>query len=65
MSINKYLSKQIPYDIKKLLSDCKDRQVLSLLQNALLLSKFTAGLALLFHVVCKFLLCSVKQTTKK
>lgn len=51
----------IPYDIKKLLSDCKDRQVLPLLQEALLLGELAAGLALLFHVVCKFLFRSVRR----
>lgn len=54
----------IPYDVKKLLSDSENRQVLSLFQKGLLLSKLTAGLTFFFHVVCKFLLCSVRQREK-
>lgn len=53
--------RQIPDDVKKLLSDCKYRQVLSLFQKTFLLSKLTASLSLFFHVFCKFLLSSIKQ----
>lgn len=49
----------IPDDVKKLLSDSKYRQVLSLFQQTFLLSKFTAGLSLFFHVFCKFLFSSL------
>lgn len=58
------LGMSIPYDVEKLLSDSKNRQVLPLFQKALLLRKLAAGLTLLFHVVCKFLLCSVKHREK-
>lgn len=49
----------LPYDVKKLLSDSKYGQVLSLFQQSLLLSKLTAGLTFFFHVICKLLLSSI------
>lgn len=46
-----------PDDREEFLLHGKDGQVLPLLQNRLLLGKLAAGLALLFHVVGKLLLC--------
>lgn len=65
--MNRFLNVQIPspYDVQKLLSDCKYGQVLSLFQQSLLLGKLTVGLTLFFHVVSKLLLSSVQKKTKK
>lgn len=56
---------EVPDDVKKLLSDSKNRQVLSLFQKSLLLSKLTAGLTFFFHVFCKFLFSSNRQRATK
>lgn len=55
----------LPYDVEKLLSDSKYGQVLSLFQEGLLLSKLTVGLTFFFHVVSKFLLCSVERRERE
>lgn len=49
-------SSSLPDDIQQLLSHSKDGQVLPLLQQGLLLSKLTARLAFVLHVIRKFLL---------
>lgn len=55
----------LPYDVKKLLSDCKYRQILSLFQQSLLLCKLTVGFTFFFHVVGKLLLSSVQRKGKE
>lgn len=49
--------KESPDDSQKFLLHSEDGQILSLLQNGLLLGKLAAGFALFLHVICKLLLC--------
>lgn len=56
---------QLPYDVKKLLSNCKYGQILSLFQQSLLLCKLTVGFTFFFHVVGKLLLSSVRRRGKE
>lgn len=59
------LGNHLPYDVKKLLSDCKYGQILSLFQQSLLLCELTVCFTFFFHVVGKLLLSSVQRRVKE